>query len=392
MQRRHDLDWVRVLAFCLLVAYHVGMYYVSWEWHVNTARPSHALEPFMVLSAPWRLGLLFLVSGAATAFLLGKGEHGFLRRRSWRLLLPLLVGMLVVVPPQSYCEVLEKLPGGYSEGYLAFWLRYLRADPGFCRDGECLVLPTWNHLWFVAYLWFYTFVLWLGLRLAPKASARILEAIRQALRGRGLLVWPVLFLALARLGLFPLFDSTHALVDDWYNHVQYMALFVAGFAIARADAAWDAIEASRHVASAIALACGVFIGAYFHIHADGAPPPTALLWTQRLIWAVMQWSVIVAMLGHARHWSPVDSPLLRYLSAAVFPVYILHQTIIVVLAHHLKPLALAPVLEGPLLVVATFALSFAGVELIRRTPFLRPLFGMAGRRAGAAGHIARDPA
>ena len=57
MQRRHDLDWVRTCAFALLVLYHVGMYYVTWEWHVDSPHASPALEPFMMLSSPWRLGL-----------------------------------------------------------------------------------------------------------------------------------------------------------------------------------------------------------------------------------------------------------------------------------------------------------------------------------------------
>lgn len=38
MERRHDLDWVRVCAFGLLVLYHVGMYYVSWDWHIRKPR------------------------------------------------------------------------------------------------------------------------------------------------------------------------------------------------------------------------------------------------------------------------------------------------------------------------------------------------------------------
>ncbi|MEO6365260.1 MAG: acyltransferase family protein, partial [Luteimonas sp.] len=160
MTRRHDLDWIRVCAFALLVLYHVGMYYVTWDWHVKSPAASTALEPLMVLTSPWRLSLLFLVSGAATAFLLDKSRTGFLRARSWRLLVPLVFGMLVIVPPQAYYEIVEKSAGGYTEGYLTFWGRYLHGDGSFCRDGECLDLPTWNHLWFVAYLWVYTVLLW----------------------------------------------------------------------------------------------------------------------------------------------------------------------------------------------------------------------------------------
>ena len=44
--RLYFLDWLRVAAFGLLVLYHVGMYYVSWDWHVKSpfsAAPGAAL-------------------------------------------------------------------------------------------------------------------------------------------------------------------------------------------------------------------------------------------------------------------------------------------------------------------------------------------------------------
>jgi len=163
MPRRFDLDWVRFLAFALLVPYHVGMYYVSWDWHVKSPTPVAAIEPLMILSAPWRLSLLFLVSGVATGYLSDKLPVGFLRQRSWRLLLPLLFGMYVVVPPQAYLELVEKVPGGYHAGYLDFLSGYMHGGDLYCMaPGDCVDGPTWNHLWFVAYLWVYTVLLWAG--------------------------------------------------------------------------------------------------------------------------------------------------------------------------------------------------------------------------------------
>jgi hypothetical protein len=58
--RRHDLDWIRVCAFMLLILYHVGMFYVPWDWHVNSPRPVEWLEPVMQLTNPWRLTLFLL--------------------------------------------------------------------------------------------------------------------------------------------------------------------------------------------------------------------------------------------------------------------------------------------------------------------------------------------
>ena len=392
MTRRHDLDWVRVLAFGLLVLYHVGMYYVTWEWHVDSPDASPALEPFMMLSSPWRLSLLFLVSGVATAFLVEKlrrgsgagAPPGFLGQRSWRLLVPLVFGMLVVVPPQSYYEVVDKLPGGYHDGYLAFWARYLAGDSSFCRGEDCLVLPTWNHLWFVAYLWVYTVLAWLALRLAPRAVAGAGERLGAWLsRGPLLLLAPALLLALARMTMIGRFGSTHALVDDWYNHVQYLAVFALGFLLARDARVWDRFAALRWPALWLWLGSWLAIVAYFAAFRE-LEPPQALRLAMRATWGLNQWCAIVAVLGLARRIAPGDSPTLRYLSRAVFPVYILHQTIIVVLAWHLRPLGLQPPVEGPLLVAATFALAFAGYGLIRRIPPLRPLFGLKYRERAAA--------
>lgn len=387
MQRRHDLDWVRVYAFALLVLYHVGMYYVTWDWHVNSPFASHALEPVMMMSSPWRLSLLFLVSGVATAFLLRKSREAdtagrggrFIGPRSWRLLVPLVFGMLVIVPPQSYYQVVEQLPGGFHDGYLSFWGRYLAADDSFCDADGCLAVPTWNHLWFVAYLWVYTVAVWALARTAPALLERSGAALARALSSPlGLLLWPILFFAIARVALIGSFGSTHALTDDWYNHAQYFGIFLLGFLIAHEEGVWQSIERVRWPALALWFASWLAIAIYFASFQDAAPPDS-LRRSLRAAWGLNQWCAIVAILGFARRFAPGDSPALRYLSTAIFPVYILHQTVIVVLAHNAKPLGLSPLLEGPLLVILTFALCFAGYELIRRISPLRPLFGLRWR-------------
>lgn len=292
--------------------------------------------------------------------------------------MPLVFGMLVIVPPQSYYEVVEKLPGGYHDGYLAFWGRYLANDQTFCRNGECLDVPTWNHLWFLPYLWVYTVVVWWLARWRPDADRRLGAWLATRLVGWGALLWPVLALAAVRLALVGRFDSTHALVDDWYNHAQYFLVFMLGFQLARTAPFWQSLQRLRWPALLLAMAGYGFIAWYFQGNdfGDANPPPEWLRMTQRVAWAMNQWCAIAAILGFAGRWNPGDSRALRYLVPAVFPVYILHQTLIVVLAHNAKPLALPPLLEGLLLVLLTFALCIAGYELIRRIPLLRPLFGL----------------
>ncbi|MCD9087217.1 acyltransferase family protein [Stenotrophomonas sp. SY1] len=379
MQRRHDLDWLRVIAFALLVLYHVGMYYVSWDWHVKSPQAGTALEPFMLLTSPWRMSLLFLISGVATAFMLQRPTARFLRRRSWQLLLPLLFGMLVIVPPQSYLEVVEQLPGGYGESYLAFYARYLSAYQGFCDSDGCLILPTWNHLWFLPYLWCYTLLAWLLWRLLPAAGlARLRQLAGRILGGWRALLVPIAILAAARLLLATRFEQTHALIDDWYSHAEYAAVFLLGFLLAFDERFWERLQRLRW--TSLVLATGSYAVLihywYFAGYGDEQPLPELLRQYLRVVWAIDQWCATAALLGFAYRWRNADSPLLRYLTVAVFPVYILHQTVIVVLAHALKPLGIPATLEAMLLIAATFALCFAAYALIRRSRLLRPPFGL----------------
>ena len=252
-RRRIDLDWVRILAFALLILYHVGMFYVPWGWHIKSAQPVRALEPLMLALNPWRLALLFLVSGVATRFMLRKTPPGALiLSRSSRLLVPLVFGMLVIVPPQAYVQVVEAL--GYPGGFVEFYRdHYFAFGKQFCPN-PCIILPTWNHLWFVAYLWVYTMALGLALLALPGLAARMELWLSGLLSGMGLLILPSLLLAAFRVTLLPNFPSTHALLGDWYNHALFAGVFLLGFLLAHAAPFWDAVERRRWIALALAVA------------------------------------------------------------------------------------------------------------------------------------------
>lgn len=373
--RRVDLDWIRIGAFLALILYHVGMYYVSWDWHVKSPFASRALEPLMFLTNPWRLALLFLVSGAATAFMLRRLDaEGLARSRSWRLLVPLAFGMLVVVPPQSYFEVVEK--AGYAGSFLEFYGRYLAADRTFCRGDDCLVVPTWNHLWFVMYLWFYTMVVALVLRLGPGLRGRLEARVQTVLSGWGLLVWPWLVLAAWRVLLVGRFGSTLAFVDDWHNHAFFFTVFSIGFLAARSASVWQEMERLRWIAAALAVASYAFIAWYFVALPFGQAPVESVRLSQRVVYALNVWTAIVAICGFAHRHIRRDGPVRRYLTDAIFPFYIVHQTAIIAFAVWLRPLGLAPAVEGPMLLALTAAACAATYELVRRVAPLRPLFGL----------------
>ena len=377
-ERRYDLDWLRIIAFGLLIFYHIGMFFVAWPWHVKSSHAGPEIQPLMLLTSPWRLALLFLIAGCATRFMADRmARRRMARMRSLRLLLPLLFGMLVIVPPQTYAEIVEKL--GYSEGVFAFYAKYIAFHGGWRVDGKPLIVPTWNHLWFVAYLWVYTMIVialrpvfdFLGLHALPLHG--VAAALRQPM---ALLLVPPLLIGVLRLVLRPVFGETHALIDDWYLHVLYLSLFLFGYGIAKQDGIWLSIERLRWLALGLAvLAYATMIWAV--VTNTGGQ---GMLLARPFIWALDLWAWIVMLLGFGRRWLNVDSPVSgrwrRYLTEAIFPFYILHQTIIVGLGHRISGLGLSAVTEAALLVAGTVAGCLAGYEIVRRVAWLRPLFGL----------------
>ena len=380
--RLYFLDWVRIIAFLVLILYHVGMYYVSEDWHVKSPHASDAIEPLMMLSSPWRLSLLFLISGVAASFMLAKvGATRFMRQRSVRLLVPLVFGMFVIVPPQAYFEVVEKV--AYQGSYGEFMRLYVTGYGGFCRGTDCLDMPTWNHLWFVAYLWVYTLVLGgLVLALGPRFDA-VARVVVGWLHGWKLIVLPVLLLGLVRVALVARFPTTHGLVDDWYNHATYLPLFVLGAMLGRAQAPWTRFDDARWRALAMAFGCWAMVVVFYSLPESLALRPDFILWRMgmRVVYMLCAWSAIVAVCGFAHRHLNRDNAARVYLTEAVFPVYILHQTLIVSLAHLIKPAKIAPAPEGLILIVLTLCISFGVFELVRRVAVLRPFFGLGRQRA-----------
>jgi hypothetical protein len=116
-----------------------------------------------------------------------------------------------------------------------------------------------------------------------------------------------------------------------------------------------------------------YIGAFGH---DAGTPPLVLRLFALSSFGAEQWLAIAAVVGFAHRHLNRDNAARRYLTSAIFPVYILHQTVIVVVAHALKPSHLYPPIEGVLLVLVTAATCFLSYEAIRRVRLLRPLFGL----------------
>lgn len=371
--RRYDLDWLRIIAFGLLILYHTGMFYVTWDWHVKSVHAGRGVEWLMLLVNPWRLALLFVISGVALRFLADKlGPARLARERIVRLGLPIMSGMAIIVAPQSWLQLVES--GEFHGSFWQFWPHYLDFGQDFS-----IITPTWNHLWYVVYLLAYT------LLMAPVAGplARMMtsagEKVTAVIFGgsvgiAALLVLPVLPHYVIQLTLDPYFPTTHAFYDDWAQHAHNAILLLTGFLLAKDRHFWGAVRRTLPVALGITVTLGTALTiAVFHRNAM-----SNLDWD---IWGYTRtayaWAAILSMLGLAQNSLNRPSRALTYMTEAIFPWYILHQTITVMSGFWLTRQHLPVWVEAPLVILATFGGCALLHELIiRRVGFLRPLFGL----------------
>ena len=373
--RRYDLDWLRIIAFGLLIFYHIGMFYVTWDWHVKSDHASHLIEPVMRLLNPWRLDLLFFISGVAARFMIDKTTaQNFAWSRFNRLFWPLLFGMLVIVPPQSFYQITEH---GYHGGYGDFYIKYLTAYHGWCDAGGCLSVPTWNHLWYVVYLLVYCLIfagLWPLLKRVPMDWAKRLPSwVYVAI--------PLIYYGFGDYVLDPLFPQTHAFVGDWYVHYNSAGFFVMGILAARFDRLFDIARKLRFFSLTIGLMAWLGLEYLRVLWSAGSISDFKAELVGNPIETVQAIFMMMALLGFARqHLSTTNGPLRRTLTEAIFPFYIIHQTIIVVAAYNLNRLHLPVAVEATLLVILTVAGCWLTYITIKHIPFLRPLFGLKGAR------------
>jgi hypothetical protein len=388
--RRYDMDWLRIGAFALLILYHIGMVFVPWGFHIKTAEPLRWVEAPMLLLNAWRLSLLFLISGIASRMMLAR-RPGFATERSRRLLVPLLFGMAFIVPPQSWAEVVTQ--GAYTKGFLVFWSSDYWTFGNFVTpNAEDLILPTWNHLWFIAYLWVYSMLLALLLAAARRSAVDWQAGFDRLFGGWRLLVLPILWVFAAKMLLMARWPESHALAGDWYAHALYGFAFAFGVGLGGSTRLWAGFDRFAVPSGIVALIAWAITATVVLNMPENTDWPAWLQTAIRGTRAVQGWLAIVALVGLARRWLNFDHPWRAPLNAAVFPAYIVHQTIIVMVMFWLLPLQLPALAEFAILVAVTTLGCALAYLLARRSAWLGPLLGVPGRTGARAPSCASSQA
>ena len=377
-ERRYDVDWLRTLALGLLILYHLGMYYVfDWGWHIKSDTQSVWLQDLMLLSNQWRMSLLFFVSGMTLALIEAKySTTTLIRTRFMRLFIPLLFGMYVIVPPQLYFELQQN--AGYTGDYWQFYQQYIDVDtelaPHKRTPGGLL---TWNHLWYLAYLWAYTLVF---LVVKPLLNLFTKSSLFARINSMGAMLTVVVTVLVAWYFLRPLFPTTHGLFDDWYNHAKYFSALIFGYLLVHKADIWQRVIDRRRALLLVALSTYSFIILDRHDMFESLASLYSTSEPVRLFYGVIfivnMWCWLLVMVGYAGRYLNRPSKLLNYANQAVLPWYILHQTLIILFAMLVKGLALPALVEAAVILFLTVASCLLGYEVIRRIYMLNLLFGI----------------
>ena len=374
-QRRWDIDWLRVLAVVgLLIPYHTYLVFDIYDdWFVKNDQISTALDPFQFLGDAVGMQLLFLLAGSATWFALRRRNgRQYASERIKRLLIPLIFGLLIIVPPQSYLGLLHHTDytGSFLEWYPRFFTFY--GDlAGYSMGGF-----TPAHLWFILYLLIIALVaLPLFLILKRESGQRLIGSFATFCS------WPGMILLLA----IPII-AAERLINFYPNPLYFLIFFIYGYLILADNRFEEAIDRHKGIALFLGLlGLTLFVawadfglGARFNI-------PIWLATTFRR--CIISWLLIVALLGYGKKY--LNSPpkrrssflFLGYFGEGSYPFYILHQTVIVIIAFFIVQWAAGVAVKYLIIVAASFLVTIILYDLlVRRTNVTRFLFGMRPKK------------
>ncbi|MDR0928147.1 MAG: acyltransferase family protein [Oscillospiraceae bacterium] len=143
-RRKPYIDHLRTLAILFLIPYHTCMIYNNWgeAFYINgeaLAFPS----AFIYINWVWMMPMLFALAGMSSRYALAyRSAAHYCKDRAKKLLLPLLLGLVFLIPIQAYIGAL------YHQG-TANYLRYFTSITDLSgTDGAF----TPGQLWFLVFL------------------------------------------------------------------------------------------------------------------------------------------------------------------------------------------------------------------------------------------------
>ncbi|GIH95607.1 acyltransferase family protein [Planobispora siamensis] len=401
--RRPELDAIRALVVVGLIFFHSALVFDARDdYYVKNPETTEATTILAGLAVVWAMPILFLIAGLGSWHSLRRrGPGGFALERLRRLGIPLVFATLTIIPVPQWLRL--RADPAYDESYLAFLPRFfaVRLEPTefpFVLQGEHFET---GHLWFVVLLLAFSLVIAPLVRLFPRDSGRrLLNRLAKTAERRGAILLPAIPIAVisALLGL----EEAYAGWSRW----AYLLFFLYGFVLAsderfRTAMRRDAVPAA--VTGLVLFLVGMpgFLATAESPGGDPLTDMTPLAIGARTLYGAAGWCCVVGILGLLdRRRKPASSQIspgsdtptgsdippdsrarrmYKYLAAAVLPVYILHQPILVAVAYGVVRWEAPIAVKYAVIVAASLALTLIAYDLlVRRTRVTRFLFGMRG--------------
>jgi len=346
--RRNDIDWLRVITIALLLIYHIAIIFQPWAMFVGFVRSEQSLEglwtPMSMLNV-WRIPILFFVSGMGLFFAMRKRNwKQLIGERARRILLPLLFGIVAIAPLHMFIfQKFYKLPLGYY--------------------------PHMGHLWFLGNIFAYVLLfLPIFYLLKQRVGGKFQQILDKLMSNPGGPLLISLFFMLEAILVKPQIYSLYA--ETWHGFfLGALAFFFGYLFVYSGQQFWNTVKKWRWAYLALGLVLFAIRYLEFQLEAPGY-----LMALESNCW-------IFGVLGLGYRYLNKPSGLLRYLSEAAYPVYIIHMFVMYLGAWLILPLKIHPVLQFVGVTAFTFAVCYLMYEfLIRRIWFLRPLFGLRSKQ------------
>jgi len=368
MERRHDIDWLRVIAIILVLYFHTAMIFAAeWGWHIKNNELSYIWLEFNDWLSRFRMPLLFFISGYGSYLALRKRTSGrYLKERSLRLLVPLVFAMLIIVPPQIY---FERIFNGATFNYLSFYPTVFNFVP--YPEGNL----SWHHMWFVLYLFIYSAILlpvFLYLR-----KENVQKRVNNVIKNNGWLAYIILVAPTIIIYLTYTINTNRAndLIHDGGWLTYWGTFFLAGYLAGTAPSMWVRIEKDTRSLAGLAILSTILINIvrWNRIELDAM-----LEFAYLFLLPLSGWLWLLAMLSFGKRFLNKSHPVLVYANRAIYPFYILHQTIIIIIGYYIVTLVDEGILAKYIFISsASFILSVVIYEyLIRPYRVMRFLFGV----------------
>lgn len=361
--RRNEIDWIRNICILMLFVYHTAVLFTDFgDFYIKAEDSNLFSNMFILLTFSWYMPLLFFLAGASTYFALQKRNSGqYIKERIKRLLIPFIFGIVVIVPPQTY---LARLWRGESNinyfSHLKMFFTNVSDFMGF--DGN--FSPA--HLWFVIFLFAISIVGVLIIKtMKTKPGQFISNKIKPIILGKRSLLWVLATLIL--LEMIPTIGGKGVLTN--------LLLFILGYVAYGDNEIIEKLSNNRKLFFRLTLG-GILLGGSYVFFIRAGVNNTIVYTLDGILKSTISLIMGITIVSYGIKYLNKENRVLAYLNKASFPVYILHQTILLVLAFYILPLTLPAWISIVLIISLSFGITFIAYEICKRIKFMDVLLGM----------------